>query len=184
VDAGNGAPQTKTVKAYAICSRLSPTYERKKITVPPTPPTDLTVRCDEGKPVGGGSSGDGNASEVTSSPDTFAPQWRLRFDNHINSDLTVTGYAVCLRRNVDVETDSLIVQPLTQTFLDVECPAARRVVGGGMDSSGAEGTVVIAASRPIGFTGPDPDAWEIWPENRGNTQFTASGWAVCIRPPG
>jgi hypothetical protein len=186
VDAGNGSAATKTVKAYAICSELSPTYEQRTVTVPPTPQRDLYLRCGEGHPVAGGSSAadNGNVPEVSSFPRTDVPKWGLRFDNYINSDLEVTGYAVCLKRNVDIETANTLVDAGTQVPLDVECPADRRVVGGGMDSSGAEQTVLIASSRPIGFTGPELDAWEVWPENRGPIQISASGWATCIRPPG
>jgi hypothetical protein len=186
VDAGlSGSASAVKVTVYAICSELLPTYERRKTTVPPSPQQDLVVRCDRGNAVSGGSSGNGNAVEVTSSPNVSNPGWRLRFDNYILSDLTVTGYAVCLRRNVDYESASTIVQPQTQVQLDVECPAARRVVGGGMDSSGAEGEPIIASSLPTGFKTSARDGWTIWPENRSPaTPFTASDWASCIRPPG
>ena len=178
------------IRAYAVCADKRVRY----LMAPRSLSAEAASRgefsagtCDAGfDAFGGGSSGPIRAAETMSyRQDTGF--WRVLIDQAAGGAKSrLKVFSICAKPLATVVSSSDSAAPGTQAHESITCPAGTRVVGGGiLHNSQAYGSrhVLIAASRPFGFGGPEDDGWEAWIDNhRPADAVTFTVQALCLPP--
>jgi len=192
VDSFNGADNTVT--EYAICSTKQPTYRSTAVTLHGPAAPHLRSSCPAGdSAVGGGVdiSPKYSSAYITVSDPGPGASW----DGHAVAGLAsavnqkVTDWAICAPAAVTYRSTSGLIAPNSFGEASARCPAATRVVGGGVrvpEFGPGDRDVDVRPTISSPFDGADgdfvpDDGWQIEADDWGaGGDLMIQATAICL----
>ena len=178
--------QTLEPTGYAVCAKPMPTYlEQDFLALAVLQRQEEAMLCPDGTgpAISGGTDGTAGVREVESSHGNLFVQWDMAVENRTGVDTAATKFTICsddLILSVSSSSDTVAAQG--QKGDTTACTGSTAFpIGGGQENDGAsQGSIVAAASRPVGFTTAAPGTGGGWETYVDNHHTSAIGFTTDV----
>lgn len=176
--ANDGAPR---YDGWAVCAKRRVRYVVRSLAVDSASQTNLIVPCPSGtSPTGGGHRG--GPALAQNSGFAIPGQWAMFLDNYANEALPVTGYAVCVRFEVEITSQGATVVGPAKSGNNADCPPGTRPVGGGQSNGAGWQEFRVSSTAPLAFGDSAPHGWVVFVDSYTTDSRSLTAQAICSAP--